>query len=361
MAYSVIERHIWHDEKFRGLSRDARDLFLYLLTSPHSNRLGLYVLDRFYAASDVQMEPAEVDAALAELKAAGRVDYDPGTRLVLVRRFLKHNPLKNPNVVTAACSDLAELPFSQQLWEQLADAVKRWGKSYYKQLREQLAEQLGDKTLNQDPDPDPTPDPDQDHEQKQVEATSPVEPASAPVNAPPATTDWKQELRTASIKLADRWCDTDRDRRSFEAATEMLVEGFAWRNPHDGERIPEADRPALYQKAALRHFEKPAYSLDQSLTYVLKSTLDPGNDPEAKKRSGAAGDRRQAERQRQEAEVEADQLAMKRWEQANPDEAERIRQEAEAAVEIQGLGRTMMVKAETSKRIREAMSRQGAA
>lgn len=159
MAYSVIERHIWHDEKFRSLSRDARDLFLYLLTSPHSNRLGLYVLDRFYAASDVQMEPTEVDAALAELKAAGRVDYDPKTRLVLVRRFLKHNPLKNPNVVTAACGDLSELPFSKQLWEQLTDAVNRWGKSYYEQLRKQLGEQLGDKTLNQDPDQDPDPIP----------------------------------------------------------------------------------------------------------------------------------------------------------------------------------------------------------
>lgn len=177
-------------------------------------------------------------------------------------------------------------------------------------------------------------------------------------------TDWKAELRTACTELAGEWCDSDRERRGFRAATESLLTTTTsnpWRNPHTGERIPEADRPALYRTAALRHFEKPAYSLDQSLTYVLKSTLDPGNDPEAKKRSGAAGDRRQAERQRQEAEVEADQLAMKRWEQANPDEAERIRQEAEAAVEIQGLGRTMMVKAETSKRIREAMSRQGAA
>lgn len=159
MAYSVIERHIWHDEKFRSLSRNARDLFLYLLTSPHSNRLGMYVLDRFYVASDLQMEPAEVDVALAELKDCGRVDYDPTARLVLIRRFLRHNPLKNPNVVKAACDDLSKLPFSKRLWKQLSESVTRWGKARYEPLHELLREPLGDKTLNQDPDPDPTPEP----------------------------------------------------------------------------------------------------------------------------------------------------------------------------------------------------------
>lgn len=157
MAYSVIERHIWHDETFRRLSRDARLLFLYLLTSPHSNRLGMYVLDRLYAASDMQMEPAEVDAALLELQEAGRIDYDGSTRVVLIRRFLKHNPLKNQNVVKAACKDLVEVPFTKQLHEQLAEAVNRWGKAHYEQLREQLAEQLGDKTRNPDPIPYPEP------------------------------------------------------------------------------------------------------------------------------------------------------------------------------------------------------------
>ena len=150
------------------------------------------------------------------------------------------------------------------------------------------------------------------------------------------------------------------------AATDGLLTATTvnpWKNPHSGGSIPTADRPEAYRAAALKHFEAPAYSLSQSLTYHLKSTLDPGNDPAAKKQAATASDRRQAEQRQREQEIEADQLALKRWEQANPEEAARIRQEVEASVEQQGFGRSMLVKAEVSKRIRAAMdeSQEGAA
>lgn len=127
MAYSRVERHVWHDERFRQFSPTTRLVWLYLLTCPHLNRLGCFVLPPMYAAEDTQLSPEAVLAALAELQEAGRVEYDPQTRLLILHRFLKHNAMDGPNVVKAAVKELDALPFHEGIFVALAHAVERWG------------------------------------------------------------------------------------------------------------------------------------------------------------------------------------------------------------------------------------------
>ncbi len=130
MAYGRVEETFWHDGKIRALSEDGRHLYLYLLTGPHRNRLGCYVLDIQYAAADIQWRVDRVDKALAELVRIDRVAWDPENRMILVKRFLKYNTMENTNVVKGAKSDLKALP-DTPLFEMLIEALIKYSKAHY--------------------------------------------------------------------------------------------------------------------------------------------------------------------------------------------------------------------------------------
>lgn len=142
MAYGRVEETFWSDSKIRRLPEDARTAMLYLLTCPHRNRLGCFVLRTYYAAGDLQWEPARVEAAFRELEEADRIRTDPETGLLLLPRYLRHNTLENSKVVKAAVGQLAALPASPLL-EDLLDAVENFGRDHYRELLEALRARVG--------------------------------------------------------------------------------------------------------------------------------------------------------------------------------------------------------------------------
>ena len=52
--YVKVCPKFWTDDKVQPLSDDARLLFLYLMTSPHSNMAGFYWLPLGYIAEDLR-------------------------------------------------------------------------------------------------------------------------------------------------------------------------------------------------------------------------------------------------------------------------------------------------------------------
>ena len=136
--YTRIKCRLWRDEKVRALSEDGRICLLYVLTSPHSNILGLYVLAHGYAAADLGWELKRFTKPFAELLGQGLIEYDENTSLILIKNHLKHNPIENPHQVTAALKVLDELPTSP-LFALLDEALKQLGKRFTEPLREQLA------------------------------------------------------------------------------------------------------------------------------------------------------------------------------------------------------------------------------
>lgn len=112
MRYQKIRVIIWNDEKFINLSQEAKLLFLYLLTSTHSNSIGLYVLPKGYILADLEWTDKQLSKPFAELLDKGFVLYDDRVRLLFIQNHLKHNPLENPNQVKAAIKILKGLPKS---------------------------------------------------------------------------------------------------------------------------------------------------------------------------------------------------------------------------------------------------------
>lgn len=144
MAYGAVDRRIWNDERFRSWDRDTRDTWIYLLTTPHGNRLGCFVLPAYYVADHVQIGVEAARDALQNLHDEERIVWDPDLRVVCIRNHLHpdYNPLANPNVVTAALKDLSELPDSEPCLQELLSAVRRWGKGHYEPLEDVLAERV---------------------------------------------------------------------------------------------------------------------------------------------------------------------------------------------------------------------------
>ena len=112
--FRAVHTKLWTDREVEPLSKEAKLLFLYLLTNPHRSSSGLYPITRNRAAQDCSMTVEEVDSAFEELAGAGLTLYDDETSTVLVLNAVKYLQRTKPmrtsvvNDVTYINSPLAE-------------------------------------------------------------------------------------------------------------------------------------------------------------------------------------------------------------------------------------------------------------
>lgn len=125
----------------RAVSDDARYLMLYLLTSPHRNIIGFYYLPSPYACFDLGWDEKRFIKGLQELIQKGPINYDPNVHVVLVKNYLKHNPLENPNQVKSAIEKLNDIP-QTPLFQEFLEVVEQNDKPFTKPLIERLRERL---------------------------------------------------------------------------------------------------------------------------------------------------------------------------------------------------------------------------
>lgn len=342
MAYSRIERQLWNDEKVRRMGRDTRELYWYLLTSPHMDgpggRLGCYVLDPMYAAADIstpdyRWSPEKVEEELERLDHEfGRIVWDPETRLVLILRYWKYNPVANPNLARAAAQDYAELPFSETVSKRLLECcqtylkpfterLEPWGKIIEDAIRSRLDNELQSRNINRSRNgfvngsangsrngsgnrmPNQEQEQEQEHEHipAVVEASRPnpthaparargAEPPPAAPAAAAATTadssldqpkehaDYLEAMRRLVDEAASE-LPTRAERRRLRAELELIVTGddvAAWRDAR-GETVPWEDRPRLLKLALQRwKLDRDQYPKPRSaLLYVVAQQYDP--------------------------------------------------------------------------------------
>ena len=123
--YTAIYSIIWRDDVFNTLSEKGKLFFIYTLTSPHSNMLGLYLLPKSYITFDMQWSTKDVDKAIQELQELGFIRYDEN-EMIYIPKFLKHNQIVNINQMKGACNTLLNLPssaFHEEVMTILKDCV----------------------------------------------------------------------------------------------------------------------------------------------------------------------------------------------------------------------------------------------
>lgn len=129
LRYVRVANKIWQDEKIKNLSDDAKLLYLYVLTSPHSNMAGYYVLPKPYVAYDLNWLPERLDKAFGELLRNGLIKYCEQSDVVLIPNFLKYNPMQNKNQAIGAARRVRELP-SNTLAKDFLTVLKRFAEPF---------------------------------------------------------------------------------------------------------------------------------------------------------------------------------------------------------------------------------------
>ena len=122
--YSRIEDKFWIDPMVRKMTEDARILFLYILTTPQRNIVGLFHLPSAFACYHLQWTPQRFEKSLKELIKANRVKYDFDLELIFIKNFFKYQAPENPNQVKSAIEILNELP-DTLLFADLANILER--------------------------------------------------------------------------------------------------------------------------------------------------------------------------------------------------------------------------------------------
>lgn len=113
--YQRIESSIWFDEKFVQLSEGEQRMWLYILTCPHGNLIGLFPLPIGYMGSDLKLSDQEAKRRLKVLTDKELCSYDEQTNLIFIHNFLEYNPITNPKQIQSARKILAQLPKSYLL------------------------------------------------------------------------------------------------------------------------------------------------------------------------------------------------------------------------------------------------------
>ncbi len=139
--YQPILTSIWQDEKFVLWSDDKKLLWFYILTCPHSNMLGLYVLPRGYILEDLKWNFKRLSKPFAELLQEPVIDYDETAKTILVFNKLKHNGIDNENQAKAAAKVIGELP-KTFLFSKFSEILEPFAKPYHKPLLERLRERI---------------------------------------------------------------------------------------------------------------------------------------------------------------------------------------------------------------------------
>lgn len=115
--YQRVYTYIWQDESFVALSPECQRLFIYLLSSPHSNIVGLYSLPVGYACGDLRCKDTEFLKWMNLIQMSGMARYDGEANVVLIPNYLTYNPMLSPNHVKAAHKIIKGLPKTKLIAE----------------------------------------------------------------------------------------------------------------------------------------------------------------------------------------------------------------------------------------------------
>ncbi|MFD2112039.1 hypothetical protein [Thiorhodococcus fuscus] len=128
--YGRIHTKFWEQPEISELSLEGRLLAVYLLTSQHSNMLGCYRLSTGYVMDDLRLPHDTAEAAFAELETMGFLHRCRATGWVLLPKYLKYNPVENPNQAKAALKLVDKVPSKAAFIPALQASIQRYGGKY---------------------------------------------------------------------------------------------------------------------------------------------------------------------------------------------------------------------------------------
>ncbi|WP_441001285.1 hypothetical protein [Fodinibius sp. SL11] len=125
-----IDTHFWNDTYTGGLDRDEKYLYIYLITNPLTNMLGIYEIRVERMCFDTGLDEESVREALSKFEKDGKVKYVDG--YIILVNFVK-NQNYNRNMIKSAVTDMKDLPDSIKQTS-FFRRILSWFKEHYPNL-----------------------------------------------------------------------------------------------------------------------------------------------------------------------------------------------------------------------------------
>jgi hypothetical protein len=144
MAYSRIDRKVWYSRTFNKLDLDGKFLWFYILSNPHGNSAGYYVLAPSYAAADLKWPVKRFTKSLKEVCEIqtsnghrGLCAYDEECQVLWIRNYLEVHPILNRKHLAGLTKALDMVPVSPLL-STFVRYLKASSNTYHKTLGKTL-------------------------------------------------------------------------------------------------------------------------------------------------------------------------------------------------------------------------------
>lgn len=119
----MVRTQIWRSPDFSQLSRDAKLVWFYCLTSQNSNVLGIFPMPRGHVKADCSLDDGELESVMMELQLRNMAVYCPRSQWIVLTNYLAHNPLSSSKTGQAAVKILNALPPDPDLYDATIRAV----------------------------------------------------------------------------------------------------------------------------------------------------------------------------------------------------------------------------------------------
>ena len=127
----VVNTSLWRDSKFRSdlKSFKARYLWLYLLTTPHSQSIGIFEISIEDICYETKLEEDEVKQFLMQMTDLDMLDYDTSKEEIIIYNYPKYNISSwgKPMVdkINSEISRVKNTKFIARLTDKLKDHVEK--------------------------------------------------------------------------------------------------------------------------------------------------------------------------------------------------------------------------------------------
>lgn len=93
MAFRLVYTDFWEDPKvMEEMTPEDRYFYLYLLTNPNTNMLGIYQITKKQMAFELGYSPESINSLLDRFENHHKlVRYNQETRELLVKKYAKYN------------------------------------------------------------------------------------------------------------------------------------------------------------------------------------------------------------------------------------------------------------------------------
>jgi len=129
--YSKVQSTLFNSDKFRKLNDFEKNVYTYLLISPHGNSAGLYRLPEGYATTDIDCSAQRYRNAIKKITDVGLIAVDGD--LIFIKQFLRWNPYSSWKHTKGSVKEVKEF-MDSYLYELFIKDVKEFCGDYYKEF-----------------------------------------------------------------------------------------------------------------------------------------------------------------------------------------------------------------------------------